>query len=213
MYLELHGELIQTIALCYDYKVVAHTHSTHKMGGKEGITTTQYIIPINNTLKELANIRQVLFIYENHILNQICITTKEPPKQLNYKTIKTYNSKSQTTISLPPEYLPLDKDKKQTATIKYYPQEEDTYNKTAPLMTINITDIKETNNESTAQLETTKKGTYLTWQVEDEIPDELKQLMTKDELEQIHPLLPTEITYNIQTKKITPNINKAERKE
>lgn len=198
MKIEYNKDIKNALALCYTYKIVAHTHTTHKIGGKEGITTTQYIIPINNTLKKQANIQQILFIYKHPPTQTICLTTQEPPEHIQYKILKTRTNKTQTTIQLPPDYLPLTTNTKQKATLKYYPQEKDHYHPQQPLMTLSIWTPTPT-NESTAQLTT---NNTLLWHITPtNIPKDLKPFLSTKEIEQIQTQNIKQVEVNLNTLK------------
>ena len=201
MYIE-YDKQTKKMALCYTYKVVAHTHSTKKMGGENGITTTQYIIPLNNTLKELTNIRKILFLYKNPNGKEICLTTQEPPKTIDYNLIRTYGTQRQTTIQLPTTLFPLNKEKNQTSIIKYYPQEEDPATHQKPLITLTIIDTEET-TESTAKL-LSEDVPQLQWEITDTIPEDLLPLLNEKQENQlltinIHEKRPATVTYNLET--------------
>lgn len=183
----------------YQYQIRPHTHSTNKMGGTEGITTTQYLMPLSTTLKEMTNIRQVLFIYNHN--NTTHLTPQEPPQNTEYHTIKTYVNKQhkQTTIQLPEHLLPqLDKNKKQNVTIKYYPQKQDPYNPEQPLITLHIHDRPTPPKQTIAKL--TDKNT-LTWKIQEEIPEDLKPFLTEQQIQQIQPN--TTIQLDLQTLQTT----------
>ena len=55
------------------YSITRFQHET-KLSG----TITQFIINLNTTILSLANIRKVLFIYQDNITGQCHMTTSEP---------------------------------------------------------------------------------------------------------------------------------------
>lgn len=172
-------------ALTWKYAVVAHTHSTKKIGGDEGISTTQFFIPLNNKLIDMADIRQVIFLYQYGDDKKTCLTTHEPPRDVDYKLIRVYSNKNRKTIQLPPNKLPLDKNKTQTVTINYYPQTHDYYSENHPLITIDIEDVPKEQIPSTAKVVKEDGKVYLQWLIKPnaELPDDLLQFLSENQKE------------------------------
>ena len=119
----------------WTYKITGSTHHLQK-SNKTMLETRLHQTTLNQDLKKLLNIRNVLFIYYHEPTQKYYITTTEPPEGVEFKNVKPQTIKKQTNINIPKKFFK-DLDNKQ-ATFIYHSHTSDYINQNQRLTEIII---------------------------------------------------------------------------
>lgn len=160
------------------------TCSKHKTDIKN--YTTQYITILNKVIIKLANIGKVLFMYKDYKTGIFYLTTKEPLGNPEYVLIPIRRNDKQRTIQLPENLLNLKENIKQRAKIRFYPNQKDPETQCTPKITLEVEDYKEITAEP--KISVIDNKIYAHWEIDpnEKISDDLKELLSFEEIEYIN---------------------------